>query len=138
MLLTLKKFMIRVILALLLALLLTGCSFGNPSTRVIEQAIALQWQQTQTQLEQQLGQDVVQPPQPIIHHISILHREQLLIQTVPCYRVQGAYDLTLKFADHQVTQHHNSFDLYLQPGEEEKSWMVVHSEKGEPILVNKL
>lgn len=119
--------MIRIVLVVILtivgATLLTACSFGAPTQALIEQAIALQLTQTQQELGQLLYRDAPEPPRYTISRIKTNHRDSLTIQEQPAYHLQGTYDLTLNFTDHQVTQHQNAFEVYLQKTETE-AWQL--------------
>ena len=116
--------MIRAILALVLVGLLTACGNGIPglSNRIVQQAIALQVNQTQQTLAKQLR--LSKPPKVEIKQVAIAKQEPLKIQGLSAYHLQGTYDLTLKLPSRQVTQEHNPFDVYLQQQPDQKSWKV--------------
>ncbi|MDX2215337.1 MAG: hypothetical protein SFY66_18890 [Oculatellaceae cyanobacterium bins.114] len=106
--------MIRIVLAVILMTVLTACSFGSPTQTVVEQAIALQLNQTQQELGQLLYADAPETPATTINHIKVVRRDPLMIQGLNAYHLQGTYDLTLNFSDHHITQRQNPFEIYLQ------------------------
>ncbi|PPS43595.1 hypothetical protein B1A85_11775 [Chroococcidiopsis sp. TS-821] len=118
--------MLRLIAIALLFVLLTACSDGmQPSDKLVQQAIALQLEQTQQQLSKQLGVDFQGLK---VEHVTIAQREPLEIQSLPAYRVRGTYDLTLKLP-RTLTQRQNSFDVYLQRQQEGKTWRLLIPQK---------
>jgi len=114
--------MVRWLMAIALFVLLTACSGEvEPSNKLVQQAIALQLEQTQQQLSQQLGVHL----QGIeIQHVTVTQRELVEIQSLPVSHVRGTYDLTLKLP-RKVTQKNNSFDVYLQRQQEGKTWRLL-------------
>lgn len=114
--------MLRAILAALLMVLLTSCGFGNPNQAVVEKAIALQISQTQANLGQLLYADTTQPPQFTINRVKIAEQKSLTIEELKGYQVQGTYDLTFTFPDHQVMQRQNPFTVYIQRQADSKTW----------------
>lgn len=118
----------RLILTAMLLILLTAC--GNmgtePSSKLVQIAIALQIEQTQQQLSQQLG---VEFKGFDIDHVKINKREPLEIQQLPAYHLSGTYDLTLKLP-RQINQKHNPFDVYLQRQIEGKTWRLAIPQAG--------
>ncbi len=117
---------LRLIAIVLLFVLLTACSDGmQPSDKLVQQAIALQLEQTQQQLSKQLGVDFQGLK---VEHVTIEQREPLEIQSLPAYRVRGTYDLTLKLP-RTLTQRQNSFDVYLQRQQEGKTWRLLIPQK---------
>jgi len=97
----------------------------QPSDKLVQQAIALQLEQTQQQLSKQLGVDFQGLK---VEHVTIEQREPLEIQSLPAYRVRGTYDLTLKLP-RTLTQRQNSFDVYLQRQQEGKTWRLLIPQK---------
>jgi UTP:GlnB (protein PII) uridylyltransferase len=115
-------------LILVLVLLLTGCSSGEPSKEIVENAIALQTRQIQQQLQQNVSKlDISQ--------VNITQKQPLSIDKLTGYRIQGTYDFTIerklergnrsasKFSK-KVSKQKNPFDLYLQRQKEGKAWRL--------------
>lgn len=118
---------IRLILIAILLGLLTACGTGTPplslapTNQLIQQAIALQVNQTQQQLSQQLRSS---PPKFEITQLNITQLEPLYIQNLPAYHVQGTYNLLFQLSNRRTNQQQNSFDVYLQRQIEGKTWRL--------------
>lgn len=110
------------ILVIVLCVGLTACGGKNfPSQRLLEQAIALQVEQVQSPLSQQLK---LKPPtlkDIRISHVRLTEQSPLEIDSAPGYHLKGTYDLRLKQVDRQAKQQQNPFDLYLQQQVEGKT-----------------
>ncbi len=124
-----KKCWYQPLLALILILLLSACSGSTeapsefaPPGEIVQKAIALQLEQTQQQLSQQL--QVVSPILEI-RQIKVKNLESLVIAQLPTYHLQGTYNLKLKLPRQQVKQKNNPFDLYLQRQAEGKTWRLL-------------
>lgn len=115
--------MVKLIFTGILLLLLAACSAVGipPSYQLVEQAIALQIKQTQTQLNQQLQ---ITSPQSSITRLEIAQQEPLTIENLPAYHLQGTYDLQVQVAEGKLTQQQRPFELYLQQQPEGKSWRL--------------
>jgi hypothetical protein len=115
--------MVKLIFTGILLLLLAACSAVGiaPSYQLVEQAIALQIKQTQTQLNQQLQ---ITSPQSSITRLEIAQQEPLTIENLPAYHLQGTYDLQVQVAEGKLTQQQRPFELYLQQQSEGKSWRL--------------
>lgn len=114
--------LMRLIAIAILLGLLTACSVRvEPSHKLVQQAIALQLEQTQQQLGKQLGLHFQGLE---VERVAITQREPVEIQSLPAYHVRGTYDLTLKLP-RKVTQTQNSFDVYLQRQQEGKTWRLL-------------
>lgn len=115
--------MLRLIFTAIMLVLLTAC--GNvglePSRQIVQRAIALQVEQTQQQLSQQLGLNVKGWE---INRVAVKKQEPLVIQDLSAYHVQGTYNVTLKLPKRRVTQEQNEFDIYLQRQKEGKTWRL--------------
>ncbi|NJN56020.1 MAG: hypothetical protein HC879_00220 [Leptolyngbyaceae cyanobacterium SL_5_9] len=123
---------IRVIIAVIVAVVLSSCSMGgSPNRDLVKQAIAIQVSQTQQALTQQLYSSSSQPPEFEIGRVHITKRQPLTIQDLQSYQVQGTYDLTLKFSNRRVTQRENPFEVYLQRQIEGKTWRVAQLQPGD-------
>lgn len=103
---------------------LTACSPSThlPSQDLIERAIGLQVERTQTPLSQQLKLPAPTRSQIQIRQIEVESQTPLTIEQRPAYHLQGTYNLTLKQSGHTLHQPHNPFDIYLQQRPEEKTW----------------
>ncbi|MBD2294829.1 hypothetical protein H6G06_15390 [Anabaena sphaerica FACHB-251] len=108
--------------------LLTACSSIAllPTYELVEQAIAIQLEQTQQELKQKLDLDFQNFD---ITRVSITQQQPLTIENLPAYRVQGTYDLTVKLPKKQITQPQKPFEIYLQIQREGKSWRLLLPEK---------
>lgn len=114
--------MVRTIFTAILIGLLTACSIGlEPNSQLVKQAIALQVEQTQQQLGEQLNLDIKEVE---INSVALKKREPLKIQDLPAYHVQGTYNVTLKLPKRRITQEKNPFDVYLQRQKEGKTWRL--------------
>lgn len=111
--------MARRLVLIVLVGLLTACSgVGMEANReLVQKAIALQMQQTQQQLQQQVRDFDIK-------HIKIAQKQPISIQDLPGYRVQGTYDLKIKLPKQQLTQQKNPFEVYLQRQKEGKTWRL--------------
>ena len=117
--------MVQLILTAILLGLLTACGSGElmPSKQIVQQAIALQFGQTQQQIVKQLYSDS-QPQKYKINRVAIAQQEPLEIQNLPSYRVRGTYDLEVQLPKRWVTQQQHPFDVYLQRQIEGKTWRL--------------
>ena len=101
-------------LILVLVLLLNGCSGVEPNKEIVENAIALQTQLLQQQLQQ--------ISKPVISHVNITQTATLSIDKLTGYRINGTYDL--KLPKQRLSQKKNPFDIYLQRQKEGKAWRL--------------
>ena len=99
-------------LILVLVLLLNGCSSVEPNREIVENAIALQTQLLQQQLQQ--------ISKPVISHVNVTQTTTLSIDKLTGYRINGTYDL--KLPKQRLSQKKNPFDIYLQRQKEGKTW----------------
>lgn len=125
--------MVRLFLTAILLGLLTACGTVGlePSSQLVQRAIALQLSQTQQQLSQQL-QPYIRPQLPKfeINQLVITEQKPLVIQDLPAYRVRGTYDLTIEQSRRRVTQQQNPFEVYLQRQKEGKTWRLALPHEG--------
>lgn len=106
--------MVRIILTGILVGLLTACSgVAGPDQQVVKQAIALYLNQLQQELVQELRLDR-QLQKFEISGIKVTEQQSLRIQALPTFRIQGTYDLALKFPERTVVEYQNPFKVYLQ------------------------
>lgn len=130
------KFLVRRILPVLLALGLTACGVGSePSKQLVRAAIALQVNQTQQELVQQLASYGRSADKPLslsrdfsLGGVKIAQRDRLTVAGLPTYRVRGTYNLTLSLPKRSVKQPQNQFEVYLQRQQEGKTWRVLRPE----------
>ena len=101
-------------LILVLVLLLNGCSSIEPNREIVENAIALQTQLLQQQLQQ--------ISKPVISHVNVTQTTTLSIDKLTGYRINGTYDL--KLPKQRLSQQKNPFDIYLQRQKEGKTWRL--------------
>ncbi|QLE54444.1 hypothetical protein [Nostoc sp. TCL26-01] len=120
--------MVRFILTAVLLILLLGC--GNigllPTDKLVQKAIALQLEQTQQQLNQQLDLDFRGFE---IKHLKVRQEQPLTIQNLPAFRVLGTYDLTFQLPKRQLTKLQQPFEVYLQIQQEGKTWRLLLPDK---------
>jgi hypothetical protein len=120
----------RGIILLLLFFFLNGCS-GNiytPNNNLAKKAVAIQVQQTQAKLSQQLDLDIKGFE---IKHLAIRQLQSQSVQNLPAYRVKGVYDLVLNFPKRKLTTEKKPFDIYMQLQKEGKTWRLLQPEKGD-------
>lgn len=117
--------MLRGIWAIALALLLTACGVGGqaPGKALVEQAIALQLDQVQQELSQQLRLDE-RPTDLKINRVAIAQQLPLKINDLPAFQILGTCDYTVKTANRTLPQRNIAFDVYLQRQAEGKTWRV--------------
>lgn len=120
--------MMRLLITVMLLALLTACgSIGLlPNTQLVKQAIALQLEQTQQQLQQKLDLDFQGFE---IKHLHISQEKPLTIQNLPAFRVQGTYDLIFQLPTRQLKQAQQPFEIYLQIQQEGKTWRLLLPEQ---------
>jgi len=120
-------YMVRLIVILILAVLLTSCStlVLTPTTQMVEKAIALQLDITKQLLQQKVDLDFQGFE---INHLRIKKQKAVNYQKLPTYHIQGTYDLTFKVPDKKVSQPQNPFDIYLQLQKEGKTWRLIFPE----------
>ncbi|AFY46317.1 hypothetical protein Nos7524_0402 [Nostoc sp. PCC 7524] len=121
--------MVRFVLTVALLLLLVAC--GNigllPTSELVQKAIALQLEQTQQQLNQQLDLNFQGFE---IKHLKIRQEQPLTVQDLPAFRVRGTYDLIFQLPKRQLTKLQQPFDVYLQIQQEGKTWRLLLPDKG--------
>ena len=123
--------------AIALVLSLTACSTigQTPAKSLVEQAIAVQLQQVQQDLSQQLR--LVDRPSTIqIKRVAIAEQQPLQINDLDAVHIIGTCDYTLKLADRAIAQRQVPFEVYLQRQIEGKTWRIAYpkpSESGDPI-----
>lgn len=119
--------MLRGICAIALVMLLTACgAVGQvPGKDLVEQAIALQLNQVQQELSQQLHLDDSLTDIKIIR-VAITEQLPLKINNLSAFHILGSCDYTVKLPDHSVSQREIPFEVYLQRQQEGKTWRVAY------------
>ncbi|MDJ0676666.1 MAG: hypothetical protein QNJ36_15015 [Calothrix sp. MO_167.B42] len=115
--------MVRLILIAVL-ILLTACGNGvlPPNSNLIKKAIAIQLEQTQQQLTEQVDLDFQGFE---INHLTISKKIPLMMEHLPAYHLQGVYDLKFNIPQHDLKQPQKPFDLYMQIQPEGKTWRLI-------------
>ena len=113
---------------LIIILLLNGCGLRTPpielapNGEIVKNAIALQLEQTEQTLAQQLN---LAAPEIKISKIRVQKLQPLFVAQLATYHLQGKYNLKLKLARRQIAQKNNAFDIYLQRQAEGKTWRLL-------------
>ncbi len=102
-------------------LFLTGCGARGPENKIVQKAIALEFQQTQEALSQQLHTKV---PKFKIKNIVVAEKEALRLGGLVAYHLQGQYDADVKFPGKRYAQTDYSFDVYLQQLPDGNLWRL--------------
>jgi hypothetical protein len=120
--------MVRLIVIAVMILLLGGCNTNplTPTNGLIKKAISIQVEQTRKELGEQLDLEVEGWD---IKHLAIKQFKSQTINTLPGYRVQGTYDLSLKVGERKLTQPKKPFDVYMQLQREGKTWRLLQPRK---------
>lgn len=117
--------MLRGIWAIVLVILLTACGAVGQTPRkdLVEQAIALQLNQVQQELSQQLR--LVDSSANInVNRVAIAKQIPLKINDLSSFHILGSCDYTIKLPNHSVSQKEIPFEVYLQRQQEGKTWRV--------------
>ena len=123
-----KKRWYQHILIVILIGLLSACGASTPPKEfapdgeIVKKAIALQLNQTEQQLSQQLK---VSNPKLKISKINVKRLEPLFINKLSTYHLQGIYNLKIKLPRQKITQGKNLFDIYLQRQAEGETWRLL-------------
>ncbi|MEB3310920.1 MAG: hypothetical protein VKJ02_11865 [Snowella sp.] len=121
----------RLCVTLLLVVVLTACQAKTaplefaPDGDIVQKAIALQLEHTQTRLSQQLKATL---PKIDLKQIQVNTLEPIVISELPAYHLQGTYHVTLTLPRQTVTQKKNPFEIYLQRQAEGKTWRLLERE----------
>jgi hypothetical protein len=94
----------------------------TPNGDIINKAIMIQLNQTQTNLSKKLNAPF---PQLEISQINIKQIEPIFINKLATYHLYGTYNLTLKYPKQIIKQKNNNFDIYLQRQQEGKTWRLI-------------
>ncbi|BAI88357.1 hypothetical protein NIES39_A05190 [Arthrospira platensis NIES-39] len=123
------QFLPTVIISLL-ALILWGCSpLGiTPTPTLVQQGLTIQIQEIHRQLK--LQSDFASSPQSFkITRVNISNMEPIMINNLPGFKVEGTYNLSVKFSDRWWREQHNRFQIYLQRQAQGKIWRLARLEK---------
>ncbi|MDV2999694.1 MAG: hypothetical protein N5P05_001300 [Chroococcopsis gigantea SAG 12.99] len=118
-------------MASIFILLLPACAASTPPREfspggaIVQKAILLQLQQTQSALGDSLQ---VKKPGVSIKDIKVKSLDPVYVSRLAAYHLQGTYKLTIKPDSQPSTQQVNEFDLYLQRQIEGKSWRLLKRE----------
>jgi hypothetical protein len=113
------------LVAIGLLIILTACGTAKPpiglapSGEIVKTAIALQIQQSQQRLSEQLAAN---NPNFQITNIAIKAIDPLYLGKLATYHLIGTYTLKLDLSAQNVTQKNNEFDIYIQRQKEGKTW----------------
>lgn len=120
--------LLRLISTAFLLVILTACGSNGylPTNQLVQKAIAIQLQQTQQQLSQQLSLDFQGFE---INRLKITQEKSLTIQNLPAYRLKGTYNLVFKLPKRKLTQPEKPFEVYLQLQKEGKTWRLLLPQK---------
>ena len=117
-----------VALVLLLSLVLGGCSGrGQPAASVVQSALALQIQLTQSAIAEAL--QLKPPGPPEVSHVRVASTDSVRIGEGRGVHLKGDFDWRLAGDPVRVD---SSFDIYLQRGERGQSWRLARPQGSEP------
>jgi hypothetical protein len=109
-----------VVLVLLISLVLGGCSGrGQPAASVVQGALALQIQLTQSAIAEAL--QLKTPGAPEVSHVRVASTDAVRIGEGRGVRLKGAFDWRLAGDPVRVD---SPFDIYLQRGARGQSWRL--------------
>ena len=117
-----------VALVLLLSLVLGGCSGrGQPAASVVQGALALQIQLTQSAIAEAL--QLKPPGAPEVSHVRVVSSDSVRIGEGRGVHLKGDFDWRLAGDPVRVD---SPFDIYLQRGERGQSWRLARPQASEP------
>ncbi len=121
----------RMVVAVLLMGLLAACGGERPPQAIVKQAIALEINQTQQQLQHQLFRSDAKVPVVRVDRVKVkkqqsqmLPSEQAASSRLNGYRLEGTYDLIVETPSQHSTRRQNPFEVYLQYDSESKTWQL--------------
>ncbi|NEQ32803.1 MAG: hypothetical protein F6K04_17660 [Leptolyngbya sp. SIO4C5] len=111
-------------------LCLSACSFWQegPTKAVVQQAIALQAQQIQQDLLQQLAPRQTELPKIKISDVSIDRRQVVRLSQTSAYQVNGTYSAKVEFPNRTLTEQDSPFEVYLQRQPDSEAWVLIRPE----------
>ncbi|MBD0335961.1 MAG: hypothetical protein ICV62_10765 [Cyanobacteria bacterium Co-bin13] len=117
---------VRALIITALALSVMGCGglSRGPADAVIEQAVVRQFEATQQELQQQLSLEDT-PADFQISRVKVERTQQVKLQDLPAYRVEGTYRLTGRGLSRTVRQSRHPFEIYLQSQDGGETWGLV-------------
>jgi hypothetical protein len=123
--------MVRVIVAIALAVLLTACGItgDKPPAILVERALSMQLSQTQEELSQQLR--LAYQPDVAVQKLKISAQLPLKIQSLQSFQVKGTCDYTVKLPTQNRTERNIPFEVFLQRQQEGKTWRLATLKPGE-------
>ncbi len=117
-----------VALVLLISLVLGGCSGrGQPAASVVQSALALQIQLTQSAIAEAL--QLKTPGAPEVSHVRVVSTDSVRIGDGRGVHLNGDFDWRLAGDPVRVN---SPFDMYLQRGERGQSWRLARPQGSEP------
>ncbi len=117
-----------VALVLLISLVLGGCSGrGQPAASVVQSALALQIQLTQSAIAEALK--LKTPGAPEVSHVRVASTDSVRIGDGRGVHLKGDFDWRLAGDPVRVD---SPFDIYLQRGERGQSWRLARPQGSEP------
>lgn len=117
-----------VALVLLISLVLGGCSGrGQPAASVVQSALALQIQLTQSAIAEAL--QLKTPGAPEVSHVRVVSTDSVRIGDGRGVHLNGEFDWRLAGDPVRVN---SPFDMYLQRGERGQSWRLARPQGSEP------
>ena len=117
-----------VALVLMLSLVLGGCSGrGQPAASVVQSALVLQIQLTQSAIAEAL--QLKPPGAPEVSHVRVASTDSVRIGEGRGLHLKGDFDWRL---DGDPVRVDSPFDIYLQRGERGQSWRLARPQASEP------
>ena len=118
--------MLRIALAILLAICLTACGLtaAGPPKAIVERAIALQFSQTQQDISQLLNPKANQTPDFTISQVKIKRQTPVSILDAPAYWVEGSFNLKFNLPTRHISGPKTPFEVYLQPQPGGDAWRL--------------
>lgn len=126
------RLIVSVILIVILWVALTACGANTPplglapNQQWVKKAIALQVNQTQQRLTQQLQSA---PPKIEITQVILKQLEPLFLDNLATFHIWGTYSFKVKLPSQQLPPQQRPFDVYLQRQPEGKTWRLVVPER---------
>ncbi|RAQ45312.1 hypothetical protein B9S53_07800 [Arthrospira sp. O9.13F] len=124
-----RKLPIITVIIPLLALTLWGCSpVGiTPTPTLVQQALTIQIKEIHQQLK--LQSDFARSPQSFkITRVAISNMEPIMINNLQGFKVEGTYNLSVKFSDRWWREQQNRFQIYLQRQAQGRIWRLARLE----------
>ncbi|NJL85776.1 MAG: hypothetical protein HC886_07015 [Leptolyngbyaceae cyanobacterium SM1_1_3] len=111
-------------------LCLSACSVPEkPTKAVVQQAIALQAEQIQQDLLQQLSPGKTELPKISVSDVKVERTRLVKLPQGPVYEVKGLYSLKVEFPNRTLAEPDNLFEVYLQRQPGSEIWTLVRSQR---------